>query len=1075
MTEKPEQRVEGQDANEPSDEGSFIERLSRAVGSDVDPGVDLEGASPHRSDSADDDGGASGSSGDSGSGTFGVIARMQGRPGRSKRYRYEGEIARGGMGAIREVWDEDLRRKLAMKVALGRGKGSSSSAANELDPRLLSRFLEEAQVTGQLEHPGIVPVHELGMDDDGVVYFTMQLVRGGDLEAVFELIPKGTDGWSVTRALGVLLKVCEAMAFAHSKGVIHRDLKPANIMVGDFGEVYVMDWGLVRVSGREDRHDVRIASEGGVDTDLRADSAGDSGDSLYTMDGDVLGTPAYMSPEQARGDIKRLDARSDVYALGAMLYQLLTGVAPFTTPGAPKPNGFETLKALLKGPPLALDELAPDAPAELVAIADKAMAREPDDRYADMKGLAEDLRAYLENRVVQAHQTGAVAEARKWVRRNRPLAASIAAGLLALVAGLVASLALKSQSDANAERAVRQASIAREVADFMNDDLLSAIAPEQQGIDVTVREVLAISSARLDGRFEDEPLVEAELRRTIGTSFERLGDYEIASGHLERSYELFVQELGERSEPALSTALLVGQIWTSLGRYDEALDHLARVIEQCEVEFGPDAELTLATRVTVADTLFIQGDLNRSMEQYAELEGIMRRELGDRHELTLTTLGSLAKALLELGHLDRAEAIQVEALEGMRETLRSGHPQTLVEADVLGEIYVAQGRSAEAEELLLATQQTRETVLGPDHPATANGLGQLGTHYFVQGRFDKAHEYYARGYEMLQRSLGSEHRLTLLMANNLAGVLNNLGRTDESLTLREATLEAQRRTLGEEHPETLLCMNNLATLLQALRRYDEAEALFLETIALREKVFESDHPDTWTARENLSGLWHRQGRYDESIELSTRVLEGRRKALGSDHPAVARTLFNLGIATLSTDDREAARECFEQAFTIATAAEAVDVATFAQAELAELSFDEGDYTSAMTSYLGAASARRSFGIADTSVANWLYEAARCAYRREDYDAASTHFAESLALQRDLDGDDHWRTVRAMIGLARALLGAERYEEAADRALEAHRHLLAQNGEDAREVRQARALLAQIYEAWERPEEADRWR
>ena len=161
-------------------EGSFIDRLSRAVGADVDPEVELESDEP------------------TGAGSAGVVARMQARPTISSRYRLEGEIARGGMGAIREVWDEDLRRRLAMKVALGGGDGGSG-AASELDPRLLSRFLEEAQVTGQLEHPGIVPVHELGIDDDGVVFFTMQLVRGSDLEKVFALVPNEVDGWSVTR------------------------------------------------------------------------------------------------------------------------------------------------------------------------------------------------------------------------------------------------------------------------------------------------------------------------------------------------------------------------------------------------------------------------------------------------------------------------------------------------------------------------------------------------------------------------------------------------------------------------------------------------------------------------------------------------------------------------------------------------------------------------------------------------------------------------------------------------------------------------------------------------------------
>ena len=1010
----------------------------------------------------------------SGSGTSGVLARLQQRPTLSGRYRLERELARGGMGAILEVWDEDLRRRLAMKVALGGGASGSSGAASELDPRLLSRFLEEAQVTGQLEHPGIVPVHELGIDDEGVVFFTMQLVGGSDLERVFELVPTGAGGWSVTRALGVLSKVCEAMAYAHSKGVIHRDLKPANIMVGDFGEVYVMDWGLVRVRGREDRHDVRVASGGGVETDERTDPTSGSSDALYTMDGDVLGTPAYMSPEQARGEIERLDERTDVYAVGAMLYHLLAGVAPYDRVGAPRLRGFETLLALREGPPLSLSELAPDAPCELVAIAGKAMAREASERYHDMLGLAEDLRAYLEQRVVQAYQTGAVAEARQWVRRNRPLAASIAAGLLALVAGLLACLLLKAQADESAVQASRQASIAREVADFMNEDLLAAIAPEQQGIDVTVREVLAISSARLDGRFAGEPLVEAELRRTIGTSFERLGDYELARGHLERAHELLARELGERSEPALATAVSVGSVWMSLGRFDEALEHFTALIEDCEAELGPHDELTLAARAAVAESLWLQGALARSAELYTELEGEARQVLGDRHELTLSVLAAHAGLLLELGQLERAEELQTEALEALRATLGEGHPRSLSAADVLGEILVARGRSAEAEELLLATQRTREAVLGPDHPATANGYGQVGTHYYVQGRVAEAEEQYAKGYELLRRSLGSEHRLTLQMANNLAGALSGLGRLEESLELREATLEAQRRTLGEEHPQTLLSLNNLATLLQRLGRFEEAEAAFLDDIALREQVLGPDHPDTFTALENLSGLRLAQRRYAESIELSERVLAGRKSVLGPEHPAVARTLYNLGIASNATGRPEAAREWFEETITVASAADAIDVASFARMQLAELSHLAGDELGALASYLDAVETRRAFGIEDTSVADWLFEAGRCAHRLEDHEEAARLFGEAVELQRALLGSDHTLTLRSLVQQTLVLQAAGRFEEAEERALEVHDRFLAREGPGASEVEQARDLLVRLYVAWGRTEEAEVW-
>jgi len=1049
---------------------SVTQRLARLAGIRVDPEVSLE-------DEAPKDASAEGQAAedDSGSHSSRVLSRLQTRPDISSRYRIEGEIARGGMGAILDVWDEDLRRRLAMKVALGGGDEGTASAASELDPRLLSRFLEEAQVTGQLEHPGIVPVHELGIDDNGVVFFTMQRVRGRDLEDVFLLVPDEVDGWSVTRALGVLLKVCEAMAFAHSKGVIHRDLKPANVMVGSFGEVYVMDWGIVRVQRREDLHDVRVADEGRIQTDRRMDAEGDGSDALYTMDGDVLGTPAYMSPEQAQGDVGQLDARTDVYSLGAMLYRLLAGVTPYDRKGAARLGAFDVLMALREGPPPALAELAPDAPAELVAIAEKAMAREPDERYPDMLGLAEDLRAFLENRVVQAYRTGAIAEARKWVRRNRPLAASIAAGVAALIGGLVASLLLKARADENATQASRQASIAQEVADFMNEDLLAAIAPEQQGIDVTVREVLAISSSRLDGRFGDEPLVEAELRRTIGTSFERLGDYEVASGHLERARELFAAELGERSEDALLCTWSLGAVWNSLGRYDDAEALLTDLLEDCEAEFGPSGELTLATRAEIATNRLRRGELDRADELYAELGEVTRRELGDRHELTLAVLTSHAGVLLDLGQLERAEVLQNEALEGLHATLGEGHPESLAAADVLGEILVAKGRSAEAEALLLAAQATREKVLGPDHPSTAVGLSQVGNHYYEQGRYAEARKHYERGYEMLRRSLGSEHRLTLLMASNVAGVLRSQGQFEESLELREATLEAQLRTLGEEHPETLVSMNNMATLLAALERFEEAEAMYLENIAVRERVLGPDHPTTWATRENLSGLWLSQSRYAESIELTEEVLAGRREKLGPAHPDVARTLFNLGVATESIGDLEAARESFEEAFAIASAADAVDVASFAQARLADLSRDAGDHAGAKANYLDAVAKRREFGIEDANVADWLYEAGRCAHDLEDAEGAARFFGEAALLRGELFGEGDNLTLKAMVARVRMLQSAGRFEDAEEPALQVHDRFLDREGPGAREVEQAKGLLVELYEAWGRPEEAARWR
>ncbi len=315
-----------------------------------------------------------------------------------------------------------------MKVVLG--KAEQTGETPKVDSKTLGRFLEEAQVTGQLDHPGIVPVHELGLDSEGQVYFTMKLVKGQDLKAIFDLVHEGKEGWTQTKALGVLLKVCEAMAFAHDKRVIHRDLKPANVMVGKFGEVYVMDWGLARVEGREDRRDLRMQSDSitsrSVHTDRREAKEADLDSPLVTMDGTVVGTPYYMPPEQAAGEGEKIDARSDVYAVGAMLYHVLTGQMPYHTSGQ-RPSPHTVLAMVLQGPPQSVHQMNPKCSAELEAICEKAMARQRENRYADMGELADDLRAFMEDRVVRAHRTGALVEFRKWVKRNRSLAATIAA------------------------------------------------------------------------------------------------------------------------------------------------------------------------------------------------------------------------------------------------------------------------------------------------------------------------------------------------------------------------------------------------------------------------------------------------------------------------------------------------------------------------------------------------------------------------------------------------------------------------------------------------------------------------
>jgi len=347
-----------------------------------------------------------------------------------EKYLLVREVGRGGMGIIVSTMDTDIRREVAMKLMR---KGSKARDENVI------RFLEEAQIQGQLEHPSICPVHELGIDKNGQIYFTMKMIKGKSLGDIIRKARKDPlyrqEYLSNTKALNLFQKICEGMAFAHSRGVIHRDLKPDNIMVGDFGEVYIMDWGLAKIIGRDDP---RTGS-------LRVRETADDGEPLKTLDGSVIGTPAYMPPEQARGLVNEMDEQSDIYSLGAVLYELLTLEAPFfgRTPA-------EIIQYVITTKPYypSRRDTEHNISPELDVIVMKCLEKEKPKRYRNIAELKEDIDYYLAGKPITTMEYSLWEICRKWVGRNRFLAgASLAFVLLFLVSFIIiANLWLKEQA-----------------------------------------------------------------------------------------------------------------------------------------------------------------------------------------------------------------------------------------------------------------------------------------------------------------------------------------------------------------------------------------------------------------------------------------------------------------------------------------------------------------------------------------------------------------------------------------------------------------------------------------------------
>jgi tetratricopeptide (TPR) repeat protein len=759
------------------------------------------------------------------------------------RYRRLQFHARGGLGELFVAHDEELNRQVALKEI---------QDTQARDPISRSRFLFEAQVTAGLEHPGIVPVHGLGHYADGRPYYAMRLIRGESLkEAIGRLhaaesaaIAPGERARTSRQLLRRLLDVCDAVAYAHSRGIIHRDLKPSNIMLGPYGETLVVDWGLAKRLGRSDT-DVSMSDEDGLPGPRAVEGT------LATQPGGVSGTPAYMSPEQAGGEVDRLGPASDIYSLGATLYCLLTGRAPFEAD-----NALTILERVRKGEFPSPRSLRPDIPRSLEAVCRKAIALRPEDRYTSVQDLSDDLEKWLAGEAVSAYREPWIDRVRRWLSRHRTLVAATGVGIgiaLMSLGGIVILLsgANRRLSDANrrehelradavaardrAERAQEQAVTERDRAEraqgravaeadrareearkatMLSDFLVrlfqssDPLGLEGQGFrepteavkELTAVHLLRRGADRIEGFTRSgsgDAATVAVLMDAIGNSLRSLGDIEHARPLLEGALRM------RRGSARVGASELADSLF-HLG----ILDHDSREIEAAEARYRD------------AIRLYQQADSGNSL-------AALRVEF------------RLAWLLAEAKRTGEAEALFREVLQDRRARLGADHPDVQVVQLALLVVLLDRGDRrallAQAPEFLGRNSLPLNTVL-----AYLRAMAQRQAHLYPAAR-----RQYEEVLSTARKFLPAQHPILAMLLGDMAGLYREIGdlrRAEE--VIREA-LEIGRRTIPL-HPWMIEGLTSYADEMVRQGRIEEAERLYLEAIDVgrrRNRINPSD--DRW--------------------------------------------------------------------------------------------------------------------------------------------------------------------------------------------------------------------------------------
>jgi non-specific serine/threonine protein kinase/serine/threonine-protein kinase len=792
-------------------------------------------------------------------------------------YHIRGVLGKGGMGMIYLAEQaEPVKRQVALKVIkLG------------MDTKeVLARFHAERQALAVMDHPHIAKMFDGGTTRTGRPYFVMELVSGIPITEYCD-----TEKLSTRKRLELFIPVCEAVQHAHQKGIIHRDLKPSNVLVTvqDGRPVpKVIDFGLAKALGYQltDR-------------------------TLETHKDQVLGTPAYMSPEQTGVSGLDVDTRTDVYSLGVMLYEVLAGALPVDPEALastasdvrhairhsdpPKPSsrvqGLGTsrhgIAARRSTDPATLHrQLSGDLDWITMAAIEKDRTR----RYETVSGLTRDLQRHLLHEPVQARPPSAAYRVGKFARRHKAGVATALVAVVGLVAGLAATTTLWLRATRAERVATTEAETARQVSDFLEGLFVVSDPREALGDSITARELLDRGAENILEDLEDQPLVQARLMTTMGLVYTNLGLYNQAEPMLDRALDIRQTLQGDEHPGVYQVLRHLGNLYRRQGRYGEA----APVFQQILASWNPRQdgnEAELAQMQHDLGTLYVRlGKLTEAEELLQQAVAIRERIFGPNDESVGQSVNNLAVAYNRAGRYADAERSLRRSLTIHAEILSPDHPNMARIWNNLGTIYEELGRFAEAESSYERMLTIREKVLSPNHPDLATGLYNLGSLLRKRGKYAEAQSTLERALTILETSVGPEHPAGAQIINQIGSLHADQGRMAEAAATFKRAIDVTERILGPDSPDMALALGNLGSAYVGLENYAEAESLLQRAVAIMEGRGLPDHQAIGSFLTFLARIDEVRGRDNEAESKYRRAMTILENARGRGHPQLLPTL-----------------------------------------------------------------------------------------------------------------------------------------------------------------------------------------